>query len=150
MSVSMPSQRTHGHRSVNGKKSPTYISWDSMIARCCRESHPYYEDYGGRGVQVDPRWRGQGGFERFLEDMGERPECMTLDRIDVNGHYTKDNCRWTTPLVQRWNRRDMAARQTEPSEYGPDDVVEPLFEGSGSEDTMRRRRRVDDDEEIPF
>ena len=138
----------HGHRhGPDGRKTPTYISWDSMIARCCRESHPQFENYGGRGVQVDPRWRGEGGFEHFLEDMGERPEGMSLDRIDVNGHYTKDNCRWADVLTQRWNRRDMV----EPAERREDRVPEPLFDSSGSEDTGARRRiGWDEEDEIPF
>lgn len=99
---------SHGHR-VGGKRSPTYVSWDSMIARCCRPSHPYYPIYGGRGVRVWPAWRGNGGFARFLADVGERPAGMTLDRIDVEGDYEPSNVRWATPLQQRWNRRDMIA-----------------------------------------
>lgn len=114
--------RTHGHthRDPGGKQtfSPTYNSWRSMRDRVTRELHPRYPDYGGRGVQIDPRWRGKGGFENFLADMGERPEGCTLDRIDVNGHYTKDNCRWSTLVEQRWNRRDMLERvEDAPPEY---------------------------------
>jgi hypothetical protein len=99
---------THGHR--RPKRSRTYISWDSAIARCHRESHPKYEDYGGRGIVVCERWRGPGGFANFLADMGERPENLTLDREDVNGNYEPGNCRWSSLIVQRWNRRDMVHR----------------------------------------
>lgn len=99
---------THGHR-VGGVKSPTYISWESMIARCTRPSHPFYAYYGGRGILVCDRWRGQGGFSRFLVDVGERPAGLTLDRIDVEGHYEPGNVKWSTPQEQRWNRRDMIA-----------------------------------------
>ncbi len=108
--------QTHGHK-AGGKRSPTYISWQAMIARCNYPGHPRYMDYGGRGVQIDPRWLGQGGFANFLEDLGERPSGLTLDRKDYNGHYTKENCRWATLQQQRWNRRTIKMPDGEP---GPD------------------------------
>jgi hypothetical protein len=108
---------THGHTTGprgQGKRSPTYNSWRAMIERCTREQHPRYPDYGGRGVTVCERWRGRGGFARFLEDVGERPAGMTLDRIDPNGHYEVGNVRWATVIEQRWNRRDMGERSEPP------------------------------------
>ena len=98
----------HGHR-VGGRRTPTYITWDSMIARCHRPSHPYWYCYGGRDIQVCRRWRGPNGFRNFLQDLGERPAGMTLDRIRVDGDYTPGNVRWATLKEQRWNRRDMQA-----------------------------------------
>lgn len=95
---------THGHK-CNGRPSPTYNSWRAMIERCTYAPHPKYEYYGGRGVEVDPAWRGRGGFARFLSDLGPRPAGRTLDRIDANGHYTAANCRWATIATQAWNRR---------------------------------------------
>lgn len=83
-------------------RNPTYITWINMKARCLDSNREEYFNYGGRGITYDPRWE---SFENFLEDMGERPEGMTLDRVDVNGPYTKDNCRWTDKYVQSHNRR---------------------------------------------
>jgi hypothetical protein len=114
---------THGHY-IGGRPSPTYNSWRAMVERCTREQHPRYPHYGGRGIEVDKRWRGRGGFTRFLEDVGTRPEGKTLDRINVNGHYTPGNVRWATPTEQRWNRRDFSARVDDAPE---DWQVAPLY-----------------------
>ena len=96
--------KTHGHRLK--KATPTYNSWRAMIQRCHYPRHPFYALYGGRGITVCARWR---KFANFLEDMGERPDGMTLDRKDVEDIYWPGNCRWATKSQQRWNRRDMAA-----------------------------------------
>jgi hypothetical protein len=77
-----------------------------MIERTTNPKHKDWPSYGGRGTTVTERWRGTGGFERFLADMSERPEDMTLDRIDPDGNYEPGNVRWATPKQQRANRRD--------------------------------------------
>lgn len=82
--------------------SPTYRSWRGLRDRCKKKGHHNYKLYGGRGITYDPRWN---NFREFLKDMGERPEGMTLDRIDVNGNYCKDNCKWSTPKEQGNNTR---------------------------------------------
>lgn len=88
--------------------TPTYKTWAAMRRRCNDLLHPRYEDYGGRGIKVCDRWNdSRTGFAAFVEDMGLRPERMTLDRVRVNEGYSKDNCKWSTLIEQRWNRRDM-------------------------------------------
>lgn len=88
-------------------KHPLYATWQNMLVRCYRKNNPHYKNYGGRGIKVCERWRNKThkGFNNFLEDMGERPEGMTLDRIDVNGNYEPSNCKWSTRQEQMLNTR---------------------------------------------
>lgn len=90
----------HGHLS-GGKHSPTYTVWRGMLRRCSDQTHPSYANYGGKGVAVCERWK---LFEAFLEDMGERPDGKTLDRVDGSKGYSKSNCRWFTMKEQANNR----------------------------------------------
>lgn len=83
-------------------RSPTYLTWVSMIQRCDNPDATGFEYYGGLGVKIDPNWY---IFEEFLKDMGERPAGLTLDRIDPYGDYEPGNCRWATWKEQGANRR---------------------------------------------
>jgi hypothetical protein len=83
--------------------TPTFKSWDSMKQRCTNPKAPDFARYGGRGVRVCGRWL--ESFENFLHDMGARPTGQTLDRVDVNGDYTPENCRWATMSQQQRNKR---------------------------------------------
>jgi hypothetical protein len=94
----------HGH-ARDGKVTPTFKAWASMIQRCYTKTDARYRLYGAKGVAVCERWR--ESFETFLEDMGERPtDKHSLDRFpDPFGNYEPGNCRWATTTQQNRNKR---------------------------------------------
>ena len=92
----------HGHRKVNDT-SGAYASWLAMKHRCNPKNAAAHPNYAGRGINICNEWN--LSFERFLEDMGCRPEKTTLDRIDPSRGYFKENCRWATSKQQARNKR---------------------------------------------
>lgn len=84
--------------------SPEYIVWNNMKNRCNNKNHTSYNLYGGRKIKICERWI--NSFENFFEDMGHRPKNHTLERIDNDGDYTPDNCKWATRKKQNMNKSD--------------------------------------------
>lgn len=93
------------HRSKHGMvNTRVYRIWRQMRQRCENPKAEGYENYGGRGIKVDPLW---DSFPRFFEDMGHPPSGdHTIDRVDTNKNYSKENCKWSTWTEQHRNRRD--------------------------------------------
>lgn len=92
----------HGHAS-KGSVTRTWNSWYNMRSRCTYSNHPQWGDYGGRGIKVCSRWM---KFENFLEDMGECPDGLTIERLDNDRGYEPGNCAWKTRTVQGRNKRN--------------------------------------------
>jgi len=91
---------THGKTS--GGNSKIYRIWANMLTRCTNPKASNWKWYGARGIKVCERWQ---RFSNFYEDMGDCPENLTLDRIDVNGNYSKENCRWVDWATQAKNKQ---------------------------------------------
>jgi len=122
--------RTHGMT-----RTPTYMSWQAMRQRCNNPGNIGYATYGGRGISVCQEW---DSYEQFLSDMGERPSGWTLDRIDPNGNYCKDNCRWISRKEQNRNRRDNRRFEFE----GELRTIPEIAEMVGLKEATLRRRLV--------
>jgi len=87
----------HGYHNTS-----TYRIWSAIIQRCNNPNSTGYIHYGGRGIKVCERWN---DFNNFLKDMGPRPANLTIDRINNDGNYEPNNCRWVTHKVNCNNRR---------------------------------------------
>ena len=91
-------------------EQPLYVTWKNMRQRCQNPNSPSYKNYGGRGIWIHPDWN---EYKQFHLDMGDRPEGKTLDRIDNDGPYCKENCRWADRKTQNRNSRKCKLTDTE-------------------------------------
>jgi hypothetical protein len=92
----------HGY-SKQDFTSPTYHSWANAKKRCVNPNADQYEWYGERGIKMCAKWF--NSFKAFLKDMGEKPKGMTLERVNNDGDYTPENCKWATHKENCRNRR---------------------------------------------
>lgn len=84
-----------------------YVAFQSMFQRCYDPKNKSYGLYGARGIKICERWRESHGFRNFLEDMGPKPSSKhSLDRVNPDGNYSPENCRWATARQQAMNRRN--------------------------------------------
>jgi len=85
------------------KQTRMYRTWGSMKSRCLNKNHKSYKHYGDRGIKVCKRW--MNSFENFVDDMGDRPDGMSIERIDNEGGYEPKSCKWATSKEQSLNKR---------------------------------------------
>lgn len=123
----------------NPSSHPLYRCWASMKNRCYNPNdRQNYGWYGSKNIKVCDRWLGKNGFWNFVEDMGNKPDGYSIDRIDVDGDYCPENCRWASPKEQAYNRRNSLRFSIDGKEYNTEEAAKIL--GKNPE-TLRKRVR---------
>lgn len=113
-----------------------YSTWRAMHQRCTVPKNPGYPEYGARGIKICEKWQ---TFEGFWEDMGPTwKEGLSIDRMENNGHYERNNCRWATAMEQGNNRRN---NQMIPTPHGPMTVSDASRQFGINRNTIFRRIR---------
>ena len=127
-------------RKKRKKPSITYSSYHAMLGRCLQPVTHGYHNYGGRGIKVCRRWRGRGGFARFVKDMGPRPsKRYSIERKKVNQNYTPKNCLWVV-WTEQYNNMRQTVRITA---FGRTDTVRGWAKRmSIAAPTLRQRLRL--------
>lgn len=87
------------------RKDKLYLTWLGMKSRCYHKDGTCYKNYGGRGIRICKQWMHFESFAEWSRQNGFQ-EGLSIDRIDNDGHYTPDNCRWTDTITQNHNRRN--------------------------------------------
>lgn len=138
---------THGMSNTG-----TYYSYNGMLTRCYNKQSEKYEIYGERGITVCGEWL--ESFENFYRDMGEKPKGMSLERVDVNGNYCKENCKWDTFSNQAFNQRkrkdNISGRVGVSNHNGKylarlykDKICYTLYYGESYEDAVKAREEAE-------
>jgi len=118
------------HNGNTYKHKKEYAIWNSMINRCYNKNNKDYKNYGGKGIKVCDRWK--NNFSNFFNDMGLKPESMSLDRINNNGNYEPENCKWSTYIEQasnRSNNRKVPGVKKRKTKYGYTYTIEMNLKG---------------------
>jgi len=123
----------HGASMLGNPLRPTNKVWVVMKQRCNNPKSRDYENYGGRGIKYCKKWE---TFEGFLEDMGKCPKGLSLERVNNNGEYCKENCKWASRKDQNNNRRDNTAFMIEGKRVTRTQIQEALL---WTRDMYRRR-----------
>lgn len=139
---------THGYTRV-GKHAPEYNAWEQMKGRCYKETNNRYYRYGARGIKVCDRWL--ESFDNFISDMGLKPtKKHSLERIDNDGNYEPDNCKWGTDEEQRRNKSSNVWIECDGERLILQDWINKLGLAKGNFYYYKRHNKLTNEQTIGF